>query len=204
MVNSEIDQELIGNLKRRYKAHTKVRSAFEEAGVFDQVARALILTADVFRSGGAAYFCGNGGSAADSQHFAGEFRDTLPYEGVMFRSLSLTDASSVTAISNDYGDQHAFEYQLRTMGKAGDVIYGISTSGKAVNVRRALDLAKCMGIYRIGIVGNGELSHEIVGRSDIAIVIPSGDTQNVQISYFELLHWIWLGVKDIFSKDSNR
>ncbi|MBI4170708.1 MAG: SIS domain-containing protein [Candidatus Aenigmarchaeota archaeon] len=189
------------NLKKRYSEYTKVRETFEEAGVLDQVAKALELTANVFRSGGTVYFCGNGGSAADSQHFAGEFRDTKPYGDVTFRSLSLTDAPSVTAISNDYGDQHAFEYQLRTMGKLGDLVYGISTSGKAVNVRRVLDIAKEMGIYRIGIVGNGELHHEIVSRSDIAIVIPSADTQQVQIGYFEMLHWLWLGIKDVFEME---
>lgn len=193
--------ELARAAEKRCGEYISAVGMLKDAGVYEQLAEAIEKTAGVFRNNGSLYVCGNGGSSADAQHFAGELLNTSGLQGVRFRALHLGDIYSTTATLNDFSDDEIFERQLRALGSRGDIIYGISTSGKAVNIHRALDAAKEMGIYRVGIVGNGDLSKEIVSRSDTAIIIPSADTQIIQQTYFALFHYIWLGLIDIFKEE---
>jgi D-sedoheptulose 7-phosphate isomerase len=106
------------------------------------------------RAGGKVMVCGNGGSAADAQHIAGEFvnrflRERRPYAGL---ALS-TDTSVLTAIGNDYGYEHIFEKQVQALGRPDDVLIGISTSGGAANVCRAVTAAKALGILTVCFTG---------------------------------------------------
>jgi D-sedoheptulose 7-phosphate isomerase len=190
------DAKRIGTyMDGRHRAYLTALEQIKTGPVREAVLSAIEATKKTYERNGTVYACGNGGSAADSQHFAAELRDT---PGARFRAYAFNDVSSLTAIGNDYGFEKIFEHQLRTMGREGDVLYGISTSGKAVNVQRALDAAKEMKIYRIGIVGNGPKSIEIVRRSDTAIIIPSQDTQIIQQCYLMMLHDIWMSLKEIF------
>jgi D-sedoheptulose 7-phosphate isomerase len=106
------------------------------------------------QSGGKVMACGNGGSAADSQHFAGEmvnrfFKERRPYAGL---ALS-TDSSVLTCIGNDYSFDDVFEKQVRALGRKGDVLVGISTSGNSKNICRAVEAAREMGILTVVLVG---------------------------------------------------
>ncbi len=183
------------SMKKRLAEYTEALGKVYQPPISDAVITAIGKTTEAYRNGKTVYVCGNGGSAADSQHFAAELNDT---PNARFPAIFLGNASSLTALGNDYGFETVFERQLRTLGRRVDVLYGISTSGKATNVQRAMDAAKEIGIYRIGIVGNGPKSLEIISRSDTAIVIPSADTQIIQQCYYVVLHDIWIELKKAF------
>ena len=124
--------------------------------------------------------CGNGGSAADCQHMATEFMNFLrpgrPRRGLAAIALT-TDTSFLTAHSNDCGFEGIFARQVEALGKPGDVLVAISTSGNSQNVVRAVDTAKDLGVATIGLLGQGGALTSLV---DCALVVPSRDTQRVQ------------------------
>ncbi|GFK93265.1 Phosphoheptose isomerase [Fundidesulfovibrio magnetotacticus] len=128
--------------------------------------------------GGKILFCGNGGSAADAQHLAAEFVNRFQLERPPLPALALTtDTSVLTAIGNDYGFDQVFSKQVQALGRPGDVLVGISTSGNSPNVVAAMRLAREKGLTTIGMAGkNGE----IVQFSDLALLVPHGVTAMVQ------------------------
>ena len=131
------------------------------------------------RSGGKVLFCGNGGSAGDAQHLAGEFVSRFHYDRAPVAGLALTtDTSVLTAIGNDYGYERVFERQVLGLGRPGDVLVGISTSGRSPNVLRAMEAARRVGMTTVGMTGNQREAIEAL--SDICIRIPSRSTPNIQ------------------------
>tara|TARA_B100001063_G_C16587110_1_gene463698 strand:- start:22 stop:585 length:564 start_codon:yes stop_codon:yes gene_type:complete len=152
----------------------------------DEAAEIVI---NALRDGNKIIFCGNGGSAADSQHLAAELmgrflkdRDPLP-------ALSLTvDTSALTAIGNDYGYEHTFSRQLRGIGSKGDVLYATSTSGNSRNVLEALKAAKDLGIYTIGITGSN--GRKMADLCDLLINVPSEKTNKIQEMHIVVGHYI--------------
>jgi D-sedoheptulose 7-phosphate isomerase len=107
------------------------------------------------KAGGKLLICGNGGSAADAQHIAGEFISRLMYDRRPLPSVALTtDSSALTATGNDYGYEHVFERQVLGLGLPGDVLLGISTSGRSPNVLRALQAARSRGVVTMGFAGH--------------------------------------------------
>lgn len=155
-------------------------------GTVDQAAELFI---NALRSGKKIIFCGNGGSAADSQHLAAELmgrylkdRDPLP-------ALSLSvDTSALTAIGNDYGYEHTFSRQLRGVGSKGDVLYATSTSGNSANVIEALKAAKDLGIHTIGITGSN--GRKMTDFCDLLINVPSNKTNKIQEMHIVVGHYI--------------
>ena len=124
-------------------------------------------------------FMGNGGSAADSQHLAGEMVSRFAFDRPGLPAIAITtDTSILTAIGNDYGFEQLFSRQIEALGKPGDVLFGISTSGKSPNILSALRKAKSMGIVTIGMTGNQKAS--IVEIVDECIEIPSAMTPRIQ------------------------
>lgn len=146
------------------------------------------LMVETFRNGGKVLLCGNGGSAADCQHIAAEFvsRLTKEFERPGLPAIALTtDTSFLTAFANDCGFEGIFERQVRALGKPGDVLMGISTSGSSANVLRAASAARELGIKTIGLMGeNGVLE----SRVDCAIVVPSRNTQYIQETLLSIEH----------------
>lgn len=161
----------------------------------ENVASAARLLIACLRAGGKIIFCGNGGSAADSQHLAAEFmgrylrdRDPLP-------SIALTvDTSALTAIGNDYGYEHVFSRQLRGIGRCGDALVGISTSGNSGNVVRAFEVAREMAISTIALTGAG--GGRIADLADIAIRVPSARTNEIQEMHIMIGHMLCGFVED--------
>ena len=134
-------------------------------------------------------FMGNGGSAADSQHLAGEMVSRFAYDRPGLAAIALTvDTSVLTAIGNDYGYELLFSRQVEALGQPGDVLFGFSTSGKSPNILKALRTARAMGLVTVGMTGNrGEAITQLV---DHCLEIPSACTPNIQEGHIVVGHII--------------
>ena len=142
----------------------------------------IAMAADIvtaMKAGGKLMICGNGGSAADSQHIAGEFISRLMFDHAPLPAIALTvDSSAITATGNDYGYQHIFARQVQGLGQRGDVLLGISTSGNSPNVVAALEVARARGIVTHGFAGaNGG---KMVALCDRVMCAPSTWTPIIQ------------------------
>jgi D-sedoheptulose 7-phosphate isomerase len=151
------------------------------------------------RAGGKILLAGNGGSAADAQHIAGEFVSRFAFDRPGLAAVALTtDTSILTAIGNDYGYEKLFSRQVQALGRAGDVFVGYSTSGKSPNVLRAFETARETGLICIGFTGNRggpmrELCHHL-------LEVPSPDTPKIQEGHLVLGHIICgLAEREIFA-----
>ena len=134
-------------------------------------------------------FCGNGGSAADSQHLAAEFVGRYKMERVALNSLALTvDTSILTAVGNDYGYDDVFRRQVEGLGQKGDVLIGLSTSGNSVNVVKAFDQAKAMGITTVAFTGAGGGSMQ--QKADICLAVPASVTNHIQEMHITAGHLV--------------
>jgi D-sedoheptulose 7-phosphate isomerase len=178
-----------------YTAHVKTvaeciaqrRDLFTNVSYEPHVDAAVNTLVRSFRAGGRALFFGNGGSAAQAQHFAAEFSGRFMLERPAWAGLALTtDTSALTAIANDYGYDQVFARQLRAHGRPGDVAIGLTTSGESANIIHAFRAARDLKVTTIAFTGNGGGS--IVALSDIAIVGPSGPSWMVQEVHLALGH----------------
>ena len=145
------------------------------------------LIAKSLKLGGTIFWCGNGGSAADSQHIAAEFVGRFKKDRKPLRSIALTtDTSVLTCISNDYNYEEIFSRQLIALGRKNDVLVAITTSGKSKNIIKALIQASKMGIKTLGILGkNGGICKKYV---DIPIIVPSNSTARIQEAHILIEH----------------
>jgi D-sedoheptulose 7-phosphate isomerase len=141
------------------------------------------------RAGGKLMFCGNGGSAADSQHLATEMLIRLrpKSERPSIAALALTlDPAMLTGCGNDYGYERVFERPLRGLGRRGDVLFGITTSGRSPNVIRALEAAREMGIVTVGLLGGA--GEPALSQCDLALLVPDTETARIQECHIALGH----------------
>lgn len=171
----------------------------ESAGVIDAMRKDSYLIETIgniasvcvsmLKAGGKLLFMGNGGSAADSQHLAGEMVSRFILDRPGLPAFALTvDSSVITAIANDYGYDQLFSRQVEAVGRPGDVLFGISTSGRSANVLAGLHTARKMGLVTVGMTGNsgGDIT-EIV---DHVIEIPSSSTPKIQEGHIIVGHII--------------
>ncbi len=145
--------------------------------------------AESIRRGGKVLFCGNGGSAADCQHLATELvvRLTAQRDRSALPAMALTtDTSTLTAVSNDFGFERVFTRQVEALGKAGDVLIGISTSGTSVNVIRALETARNLGLTTVGFLGVHTATMQPI--LDHVISVPSAETERIQEAHITIGH----------------
>ncbi|EGS8944794.1 D-sedoheptulose 7-phosphate isomerase [Campylobacter jejuni] len=153
-----------------------------------------------YRNGNKTLLAGNGGSAADAQHIAGEFVSRFYFDRPGIASIALTtDTSILTAIGNDYGYENLFARQVQAQGVKGDIFIGISTSGNSKNILKALDLCKQKGIISIGLSGaNGGDMNELC---DYCIKVPSTCTPRIQEAHILIGHIICAIVEEeLFGK----
>ena len=151
---------------------------------------------EALRAGNKIMFCGNGGSASQSQHLAAELVGRYKINRPAMNSLSLTvDTSILTAVGNDYGYADVFCRQVEGVGRAGDVLFGLSTSGNSENVIRAFETAKKMGITTIAMTGAAPGRMEM---ADIGIAVPSRDSNNIQEMHLAIGHLICGEVEKFF------
>jgi D-sedoheptulose 7-phosphate isomerase len=156
----------------------------------DRILQVSERIAHAFKQGRVLYLCGNGGSAADAQHFAAEFvsRLTQDFERPALPAIALTtDTSFITAFANDCGYEGIFARQIEAFGKPGDIFFGISTSGGSKNVMRGAEEAKRKGLTVISLIG---ASGALEALSDLTITVPSRVTQYIQESHIAIEHLI--------------
>lgn len=166
-------------VKRRY---------FEEHA--EQVARAAALISESFAAGGKLLLCGNGGSAADAQHIAGEFINRFMLaerRGLPAIALS-TDGGVLTCIANDTGFDRIFARQIEALGERGDVCLAISTSGTSPNIVAAVEQARTQGLVTIGLLGRD--GGRVAELCELSLVVPSRDTQRIQETHNLIGHII--------------
>ena len=151
------------------------------------IAEMGILLSDAFNRGHKLLVMGNGGSAADSQHFVAEIVGRFKMERKALPAVALsTDTSILTAIGNDYGFDCVFSRQVEALAAPGDVVVGISTSGNSPNVLKALNEAKARGCRTIGLLGKDGGS--IKAACDLALIVPSTDTPRIQEGHGTIIH----------------
>ena len=184
----------------RESAATKQRLA--SSGVLSLIVHASERLAGCVTGGGKIMLCGNGGSAADSQHLAAEFtnrlRPGMQRPGIPAIALT-TDSSYLTARANDYGFDDVFERLVSCLGQQSDALIGISTSGNSLNVIRAVSCAKEKGILTVGLLGGA--GGKLAGLVDIPIVVPSDSTQHIQETHVVLGHILCELVEELLFGD---
>jgi len=156
-----------------------IQAAIDDPTFADAIRDIVEVTATALDKGHKLLLAGNGGSAADAQHLAGEMLSRLYYDRAPAAAIALTtDTSVLTAIGNDYGYERLFERQILGLGCAGDVFFAISTSGRSANILRAIDAARQKRILTVGFTGRtgGEMS----SRCDICLHAPSDSTPLIQ------------------------
>ncbi len=175
-ITSQLDQSL--RMMTALHADTTLRSRLQAAA--DACIQCL-------RSGGKLLFAGNGGSAADAQHMAGEFVSRFAFDRPGLAAVALTtDTSILTAIGNDYGYEQLFSRQVQALGRRGDVLFVYSTSGKSPNILRALAAGREAGLTTIGLTGNR--GGPMAALCDLLLEVPSDDTPKVQEGHLVLGH----------------
>lgn len=174
-------------IKERITDHIKVMEAVANSGLVDQLAIVAEQVKAALAKGRKVLFCGNGGSAADSQHLAAEFVGRFQKERCGLPALALTvDTSILTAVGNDYGYDKVFSRQVEALGQSGDVLIGISTSGNSGNVVAALELAKAKGMYTVGMTAAG--GGKMATLCDQCLVVPAKVTARAQEVHILLGH----------------
>lgn len=175
-------------IKNQLLESAEVKKASAEM-LAENIEKAILKICGAFSEGNKVFFIGNGGSAADAQHIAAELVGHFKKERNPLPALALTtNTSNLTAIGNDYDFESIFERQLSAFLKKGDILVAISTSGKSPNIIRAVDLAKKSEIATIGLLGRG--GGLLKDKVDIAVVVPSDDTQRIQESHITIGHII--------------
>jgi D-sedoheptulose 7-phosphate isomerase len=155
---------------------------------------------DALQAGHKILIMGNGGSAADAQHFAAEMVGRFLLERKALPAIALTtDTSILTAVGNDYGFDDVFKRQVEALALPGDVLIGLSTSGNSKNVKRALEVGKDVGAITIGLLGRD--GGEIGSISDFNLTVPSTETPRIQEAHLVMIHILCdLVEKGLFSQ----
>ena len=156
-----------------------VQAAIDDADFLATVEAIVDKVAEVIAAGRKVLLAGNGGSAADAQHLAGEFVSRFYYDRAPAAALALTtDSSVLTAIGNDYGYERVFERQVLGLGAAGDALIAISTSGRSPNILRAIEAARRKGLAVIGFTGRS--GGDMAARCDLCLCAPADATPLIQ------------------------
>ncbi|MBH95971.1 MAG: phosphoheptose isomerase [Gammaproteobacteria bacterium] len=178
-------------IKATFQASIDTKQALiDDTTRLEALLKVARLASSVIKAGKKIMLCGNGGSAADSQHIAAEFIGRFEKERTSMAAIALTtDTSALTAIGNDYGYEEVFSRQIEGLGQSGDLLIGISTSGNSKNVVKALGVAKKRGISTVALVGdrpNGVMQT----IADYVLVAPSVNTARIQECHILMMHTI--------------
>jgi D-sedoheptulose 7-phosphate isomerase len=183
----ELSQALVA--KARESAEVKTLFFEENKGAILQASLAM---ARVFHHGRKLLICGNGGSATDAEHVATEFMHPITVGRRALPALSLTnDAATMTAVANDVSFADVFSRQIIALGKAGDVLLGVSTSGNSENLLRAFETAKRIGLVTIGYAGGDGGRMIASGAVDYCLTVPTASVHRVQETQVTLYHIMW-------------
>jgi D-sedoheptulose 7-phosphate isomerase len=181
----DLEKDILGEALARH------RKVLEESipRILPDVQRGADILRDLVKRNGRLFLCGNGGSAADSQHFAAEWLCKYRGDRAPLPAIALTtDTSTMTAIGNDYGFEDIFSRQIEALGKEGDVLVALTTSGQSKNILRAIAQAKKQGLKVIALTG--ARGAHLKTLTDLAIIIPSDETARIQEMH-ELIYHAW-------------
>ncbi|WP_104757974.1 D-sedoheptulose 7-phosphate isomerase [Helicobacter salomonis] len=183
-------------IQSEFLAH--IQTAQETLAILSQdIEKAALLLVETLERGNKILICGNGGSAADAQHFAAELTGRYKRERVGLPAIALsTDTSALTAIANDYGYSKVFARQVEALGKPGDYLVGISTSGNSENVLLALQRGKELGLGTLGL--SGHQGGKMRALCDCLLVVPSTDTPRIQEMHILLIHLLCDAIEKAF------
>ena len=174
-----IDMNDLYTIKKVFKQHIALAQQVGESRILEQIAASAVIIKNSLKNGKKVLFCGNGGSAADSQHLAAEFVGRFQKERVGLPAIALTvDTSILTAVAKDYGYDTVFARQVQALGNDGDVLVGLSTSGNSKNVLAAIDVAKAKGMQCIGLTAQG--GGKMAEVCDICMSVPGPVTARAQ------------------------
>ena len=188
MINDFIKEQIIDS-------YTIKKNILDDSSLMSEIHAVAEKAIDVYRSGGKTLIAGNGGSAADAQHMAGEFVSKFYFDRPGLPSLALsTDTSVITAIGNDYGYEHIFSRQVEANGNEGDLFIGISTSGNSQNILKAIAVCKSKNISTV--VLTGQHGGALDGICDYCINVPSTVTPRIQESHTLIGHIICSAVEE--------
>ena len=181
-----MEDKIVERIQESIEVKQQILSDRKLISAISQAAQTII---DAIRNGNKVLVCGNGGSAADSQHFVAELVGKFYHVRKALPAIALTvNTSILTSVANDDSYSAVFSRQVEAMGKKGDVLIGISTSGNSANVIKAITVAKDKGIYTIGLTGaTGGKMRDFV---DLLINVPSSDTPRIQEAHILILHII--------------
>lgn len=184
-----------------HEAADNLRAMSEDAALHATLAQVAQTCIKALRRGNKILLAGNGGSAADAQHLAGELVNRFSYDRPGLPAFALTtDTSVLTAIGNDYGYEHLFARQIEAVGQAGDVFIGISTSGRSVNVLNALRRAREKGLVTVGFTGR--TGGEMPALCDYCLRVPADATPRIQEGHMSLGHTLcWLIERALFPEE---
>jgi D-sedoheptulose 7-phosphate isomerase len=186
---------LEGRVAAHFAASASLKLAAAEV-LAAPIARAVALMSAALAAGGKILACGNGGSAADAQHFAAELVNRFETERPPLAAVALTtDTSSLTSIANDYAYEQVFEKPLRALGRRGDVLLAISTSGNSASVLAAVRAARELGIATVALTGRGggRLA-ELLAPEDVQVCVPHQSTARIQEVHLLALHCLCDGI----------
>jgi len=182
------------------KSYETKKAILEDKNLMNQIYQVSQKTIDLYKNGNKTLIAGNGGSAADAQHIAGELVARFYFDRPALASIALTtDTSILTAIGNDYGYEKIFSRQVEANGVKGDMFIGISTSGNSKNIIEALHECKRKGIISVGLTG--EDGGQMKELCDYSICVPSNETPRVQEAHILIGHIICSVVEEgLFGK----
>jgi D-sedoheptulose 7-phosphate isomerase len=189
MGHAEQHAALVARVAGHFAESARVKLDAVQA-LADPIARAGAALAEALRGGGKALACGNGGSAADAQHFAAELVNRFEVERAPLAAVALTtDSSTLTSIANDYDYRQVFSKQVRAIARRGDVLLAISTSGNSANVLEAMAAAHELGVRVVAMTGNGGgRMAAALGPEDVHLCVPHKRTARIQEVHLLILH----------------
>lgn len=194
------------NIEQRIRAHFAESIETKQAAV-DAMAAPIAQAVDAMvaslKGGGKIMACGNGGSAADSQHFAAELLNRFEKERAPLAAIALTtDTSTLTSIGNDYRYEDVFSKQIKALGRRGDVLLAISTSGNSPNVLEAMDAAHAAGVRVVALTGKdgGKMAARLAD-GDINLCVPANRTARIQEVHLLTLHCLCDGIDTLLLGD---
>ena len=186
MADKESGNSFIKNITAQLEDSASVKRKMMVSCV-DSIVSAAELMIETIKSGAKILLCGNGGSAADSQHLAAELVSKLKLERSAIPAIALTtNTSTLTAIANDYDFSQIFVRQLEAFGRKNDLLIGISTSGNSEDVLKAVDYAHKNGLRTIVMTGGN--GGDLAGKADVDIIVPSEDVQRIQEAHITVGH----------------
>lgn len=191
---------MLEQIHQSFSHHKKIVSLTEEV-LANKILTVVEAITACFKSGGKILCCGNGGSACDAEHFVAELVNRFQKERINLPAIALTaNTANLTAIANDYDFAEIFSKQINALGKAGDILFVISTSGNSNNISRAVTAAQAKNLQVIALTGNsgGKLIEEFAD-SVLALQVPTDETPRIQEMHILIIHVLCELIDTIFA-----